>query len=354
MPLNIPQNSHIIPSFVDNMQAAEGNEQELRRQSLMNTYQGLQNDRYGQMTPLEVMIREKEAAQAQALNNPNSLDLYRQGQEGEWRSKAATGQFDEGVLKDKMASEVAKYRASVPEFQYKQEMAELENLDRALTFGLPKLAQIPPGMMRNQAAIQMARQFGIDPRMIGQLAASGGLDNLDGMQQLQTQIKNILVNTTKQKQEMQKEVLKSDTEIKKANITAAASRYGADQRKKDYEADELATLRKEAAKGNPEAFLMLADRTDDPKEKARNIELAKQAALRREAERKAATATQIDVSRATEGQVPVVGSDNPYRETQKTDGKNLQAEANKAFGSYEPNKYDYRIGPNGTIQRKKK
>ena len=97
-----------------------------------------------------------------------------------------------------------------------------------------------------------------------------------------------------------------------ANTQAAATRYSADARKKDISADQVATLRKEAAKGNPEAFLMLADlakESGDMVATQRYTELAKQAALRREAERRAGSVGKADIGAMG---IPAQGSNNPY------------------------------------------
>jgi len=352
MPLNIPQNSDIFPSFYERAQAAQSNEEEIRRQGLANIFQGMQNDRYGQMTPLEVMIKEKEAAQAKAVNNPASLDLFRQGQEGQWKTQSAAGQFDEAVVRDKISAEVAKYKASVPEAQFKQETAEMENIYRALEIGLPQLEQIPPGMMRNQAAMKLAQQFGLDPKLIGSMAVNGGLNDLEALKKLKAQLGYTLSETTKHRQEMQKEELKSVTDLEKSRIAADASMANANLRKKDTEADALADLRKKAAAGNPEAFLMLADLTDDPKEKARYTELAKQAALRREAERRALASGRPDVGAITG--LPTQQTTNPYATENTPQDSNIKDSAIKAWGQYQPDAYEYRIGPSGNIQRRKK
>jgi hypothetical protein len=102
------------------------------------------------------------------------------------------------------------------------------------------------------------------------------------------------------------------TKEKVANIQAGATRYAADARKKDISAEQIATLRKEAAKGNPEAFLMLADlakESGDMMATQRYTELAKQAALRREAERRASGVGRPDVGAMG---IPAQGSSNPY------------------------------------------
>lgn len=49
-----------------------------QQQDLANAFQQLQNERYGQMTPLELQIKGLEAAQAGQLNTPEMLDLYGQ------------------------------------------------------------------------------------------------------------------------------------------------------------------------------------------------------------------------------------------------------------------------------------
>ncbi len=97
-----------------------------------------------------------------------------------------------------------------------------------------------------------------------------------------------------------------------AGIQAGATRYAADARRKDVSAEQIATLRKEAAKGNPEAFLMLADlakESGDMMATQRYTELAKQAALRREAERRASGIGRPDVGAMG---IPAQGSSNPY------------------------------------------
>jgi len=299
-----------MPSFVQRAQMAEGNERSIDTQTLANLFQQMQNDRYSQMTPHEVAIRGGEAAKASAVNNPESMGLYRLGQEGNWRSQAATGEYDEGVVKGRIAEKLAELKAKVPKHIFDQETAELEQFHRGLEMAIPQLEQIPAGMMRNQAAMQLAQQFNIDPKTVAMISVNGGLNDLEGLKVLKAQIGYALENTISQRQKMQPEELKAVTNLEQSRIAAETSKYGADARKKDVEADQLADLRKKAAAGNPEAFLMLADLADDPKEKARYIDLATKAALRREAERRAMAVGQVSGPGVTK--LPAVESTNPY------------------------------------------
>lgn len=370
MPLNIPQNSDIFPSFYERAQAAQSNEEEIRRQGLANIFQGMQNDRYGQMTPLEVMIKEKEAAQAKAVNNPASLDLFRQGQEGQWKTQSAAGQFDEAVVRDKISAEVAKYKASVPEAKFKQETVEMENIYRALEIGLPQLEQIPPGMMRNQAAMKLAQQFGLDPKLIGSMAVNGGLNDLEALKKLKAQLGYTLSETTKHRQEMQKEELKSVTNLEQSRIAADASMYGADKRAAS-DADRLNQDKAHAKQNIENRYVELKRAVHSGKASPEEI-----AEFDSTAEELAVRQAQKDLQQAMMSGVFATGKVD-YNEALKAavsgykqvfgqrPGKNTRAEnipqdsnikdsAIKAWGQYQPDAYEYRIGPSGNIQRRKK
>ena len=219
------------------MQASEGNELELNRSRLANLFQGMQNDRYGQMTPLEVMLKQKDAAFAQdEMNNPQLRDWRMKGMIGKEQSAAAAGEFDQKAMNAKLTAQLAKYKAEVPKAQFEQESAEMEQLARGIEMAIPQLEQIPPGMMRNQAAIKLGAQLGLNPQVVGGLAANGTLDDLESLKKLGAAMRHSLENTTGQRQAMQKEELKSVTGLEQSRIAAEASKYGADSRVKDAKA----------------------------------------------------------------------------------------------------------------------
>jgi hypothetical protein len=236
MPLNIPQNNDIFPTFLENMAMASSNQKELRRQDLANLYQSLQNERYGAMTPHEVDIKALEAARANAMNAPDALNSYKLGQIGQYKTQAATGDFDEAILKDKIQAEIAAKRSAMSKSQFEKETTELESLHRGLQVAIPELERIPPGVMRNQRAMQLAAQIGLDPKAVGMIISNGGINDIENLKSIYKSIGFALESSTKHRQEMGKEKLKSDTSIQVANIQANAHLGAAAMRQKDEEA----------------------------------------------------------------------------------------------------------------------
>jgi len=117
-----------------NAQAQEqGDIKTQQDQATLQTSQ-LANDRYGQMTPLELAIKGRQAKEAQAMSSPEMIEAYRKGELGELQSKEAKGK--EAI--DTMASNIA---TKLSENKTKTELNELQRLGTIITQGLPEIAQ---------------------------------------------------------------------------------------------------------------------------------------------------------------------------------------------------------------------
>ena len=103
------------------------------------------------------------------------------------------------------------------------------------------------------------------------------------------------------------------TKERVANIGASATRYAADARKKDADAEMISKLMVDAGRGNAEAAEMLARyyaQADNPEAAKYYKDLAIKAALRRENERRQGSVGKPDMNALG---IPTQGSNNPYR-----------------------------------------
>lgn len=356
MPFPMMNDQHLsdLPFQYGEFEAGAQRQNVLDQQNLVNIYQQLMNERQSAMNPLDIAVRQRDAAFAQDEMNPAYRDLRIKGMSGESKSKAATGDYDEAVLKDKINAGIAEMKSKMTKSQYEQQINQMESLHTFLESVLPDLEDSTPGMERNLRLMQAASEHGVNPQLAANLLKGRAGGDLDAMKKLKANLNYALTQSTKHKQEMEKDLQKETFATERTRMTTEAQLQAARERQKEDTDKTLLELRKKAAAGYPEAFLMLADMADDPQEKARLTQLAQQAALRREAERRAAGIGGVDISGATSGKVPTRESTNPYATGGTAQTQDVKGLATKAWGAYEPNKYEYRIGPNGNLQRKKK
>lgn len=71
--------------------------QNVQKNSLANQFQGLQNDRYGQVTPYEVAKAKLEGLRAGKMSTPEALDSYAAGTMGQFNTQARADRRDQAV-----------------------------------------------------------------------------------------------------------------------------------------------------------------------------------------------------------------------------------------------------------------
>lgn len=111
----------------------------MQGKDLANTYQGLQNDRYGQMTPFELQQKQGEAATA-----------------------AAKGEIDQGTKTQVMAQKIAEAVKGKSEAELAQLLSESEKQVQKLTGAKAKYLQAEKMGQGPQAALALAQEFGFD------------------------------------------------------------------------------------------------------------------------------------------------------------------------------------------------
>jgi len=111
----------------------------MQGKDLANTYQGLQNDRYGQMTPFELQQKQGEAASA-----------------------GAKGEIDQGIKQQVMAEKIAKAIQGKSEAELAQLLSESEKQVQKLTGAKARYLQAEKMGQGQQAALAMAQEFGFD------------------------------------------------------------------------------------------------------------------------------------------------------------------------------------------------
>lgn len=199
----------------------------------------------------------------------------------------AMGGFKKNEVEGRIAqnTEKAETNSKNAKFSLEQRQATGKELLNRLSF----VAQLPNEASKKEALAQFASEM---PELMKspQMAQIMKLPSSQIMKFAQSVAQN-LMNTDPALLEKLTVGREHNATLEKVGAGHdAASRYAADARKKDINADQLATLRKEAAKGNPEAFLMLSDlakESGDMMAATRYLDLAQQAKIRREAERRA-------------------------------------------------------------------
>lgn len=332
MPFPMMNDQHLsdLPFQYGEFEAGAQRQNVLDSQNLMNVYQQLMNERQSAMNPLDIAVRGRDAAFAQDEMDPNYRNWRMQGMTGEAKTKAATGDYDQGILKDKIASGIAEMKSKMSKSQYEQQITQMESLHTFLESVIPDLEDSAPGMDRNLRLMQAASESGVSPQIVSGLLKGRAGGDIEAMKKLKANLNYALTQSTKHKQDMEKELMKETFATERTQMTNDTTLRANKERQKDMEAEKRAEIEKAAARGNPEAFLMLADMTSDPAEKARYAQLATQAAARREAERRAMGVGGVNIGETTKGKVPTTESTNPYL-GQQTQQSQTQYEVGKEY-----------------------
>lgn len=168
------------------MDAQKMRQSEMEGKGLQNTFQGLQNERYGQATPLEM---EKLG--------------------GEAKSADAKGTYDKTLLKSKVEASVAEQAATLSKAEMEQALNQNDTTLAKLQGARAKYLQAEKMGQGTQMAQQIANEFGYasgDPEMQAKLAPI--LQNPEKFKQVLDQFIEInkisSMSTAKHLQEMDK------------------------------------------------------------------------------------------------------------------------------------------------------
>ena len=88
----------------------------------------LQNERYGQMTPLELQKTGLEAARAEAMGTPEMLDAYTGGYKGQMQSQIAAGELANALLPFKKQAGQMEQTNLIQNFKLRRQLADMDNV----------------------------------------------------------------------------------------------------------------------------------------------------------------------------------------------------------------------------------
>lgn len=200
-------------------------------------------DKAQQMSPLEVMIKRKEAEQAAALSDPEAIARYRAGQLGGFDSQAVKGRSDVASEGAETGKRIKEAMAATKKAEQQEILTGIENFLGAIQASGP--AGIPAAMegitdpnLRKAAVVVLQQQ------------GPQGLVNL--AKQVRDQIVQFQTDTAGQRQAKELEDVKGEWDIKKQKehnkaIMAAASVKSAAEKS----AEVLMDLRKIALGQQP-------------------------------------------------------------------------------------------------------
>jgi hypothetical protein len=307
----------------------------LEQQAIMNQQKNAELQRYQAQTPYQLMQDSLKGNQAQAQNTPGYLQQYAEGEAGKAMSFNAKGRGD-----------MATWESGAAKTNMENVAASLEAAGRQLEMAAansPLMAQPQWQELRSKLPKQLQGQFPEQyspdvPKMISQLS------------------KTIMDNPA-HRRDMQGRQLTADTATAVGKGHDDASRYGADQRLSAAYArlpsqtrakleNVLAEIAEKVAKGQA---------TPQDRETAMWIQSMMYNI------RGASTANTMDPKmieimllglQAQNRGVPAPVAPPGPQPVPPPSGLTVNEESvKKAWGSYEPQKYEYRIGPNGKLQR---
>lgn len=194
------------------------NEEKLRRDIAMN--------------PLDLMVREKEAAFAQdEMNNNAYRDMRMQGLIGESQSKMVKGNIDYSTMDSSIKRQIAENIQKASDADIESTINALDMFTSTATQGGPAglamaLQNLPEQYRAFAAQVQ---QSGQDP-----VKLAGELSNL---------IKSARADSAAQRGRIQVENVKGEWDVKKQRIASDATRYAADRQGSAMEKAEAANRR---------------------------------------------------------------------------------------------------------------
>lgn len=199
------------------------------------TAENLQNQSVMQGA-LQNVMTQRDASFAMDEMNPEYRKSRIAGKIGENQTKKATGEYDTAILGDKIKTATEKLKAEGQTAQYSQIMTTMEKTRNALETLLPELEGQSPNLGMGIDIAQRAVEAGLPPQMAQQIANARTPEDIESLKKLKATLTYVLTQTPKHRQDMEKEELKSVTDLEQSRMAAEASRYGADSRAKSEEA----------------------------------------------------------------------------------------------------------------------
>lgn len=286
--------------------------------------------------------------------------------------------FSRETLGSKIEAELKKYSGQMSDAQLK----ELTNAGQAYAQA-GKLLENLPGPASHAAAKQILGQFyrpefdQVPPHMLGKVVSFFG-DEMINAQDKYVQQLGLLAGKTGSAERIAES--KNATTLEAARIAAAAkirafdkdiieareaakAKFGNYPQRAGYYISKAIEAAKEAANiEDPDvrkAMLERADLFEQIAQQAHIIDLAKPRQAAEEANRAKPALGAFDIPTVTPpGKTPgegiVTPGNNPNVKPSTQTPTGSPELYKKAFGAYEPDVYEYRIGPNGNPQRRKK
>ena len=307
-------------------------------------------ERYRGLTPNLVAVSNLEGATARNTNPT----LMARGKEGEAMQAHAAGEKLRQMLESDVAAGKAKNAADAAKHRHAQFTQELQVMHEFLPFMDTPMAQGAWTQTRSRLApeFQQSMPEKYDPQMA-------------------PIIKKILVETPAHLQQLAQIAaqtagnesvakIQGQTSRDVADIGAKASRYAADKQaeggnenKRKRQVFEAIGAGRETSGMLEEGTRYLAQEIGNTPEVKGLAQMLMMDVLEGKGDKAPRIAEQIRKLKETMWNQTAPGrlkGMNPF----KGANSDLAAKVQQAFGAYEPEKYEYRIGPSGDIQRKKK
>lgn len=334
MPLDFSGPLEAIFSVQDRQRQQYSKDLTDQYQSLQNTYQGLQNDRYGQMTPLETTVKQLEAERAKAAMTPEMIDAYKGGYMGQMNSQIAAGKKALGTVDNdiKLAN-----KKSIKDM----EDLDFENLINSFDSELLSLHNSPDA---RATASEILSRHKITPQ------SGFGREMLQDPYSAITNMKQRLIEERMKSNQAFQEKKSIADSANQTHIDVARINEEARLAKAKADAEKEKTVKTLQEQYNRSVNEYRRNPTEETKRHVQEDWDALQTQL------VSRTFGNPDVGQygvqtnQPQAVAPALGTGQP----QQTNQPDLKSAAEAAWGSYDPTSYDYRVGPNGKLQRKAK
>lgn len=321
-----------LMSLADIVSPAYAAGQGMQQEDLANQKQQLENERYAGQNPAEIAAPGlKNLFQQQQTATQTGLAQQAQAKGTEEQALLP------GTIKAGQAGLETKYGAE--KIQQFQQMGMIANQAAGMMDNVPEAA-------RPAAMAQLAQKYGIDPQALGPLA-NGNPDNLRNFSQ-----KLIQGSQEYQTKYMEQQAATERTGMavsgrqQAAEISADARRAVADIQRQTREAiAPLGALQQQLY-----AKVASGTATDSDRATLNSINQVQQLTRQGSPFQAGITGTNVQAN------VPAVPNTTPQQAPTNVPNNSpaMQQAAQAIWPNDDPGKYDYRIGPDGNIQRKAK
>lgn len=329
-----------------------------------------ETERQKQLLPLDIQQR-------QLANKATEAQIP--GMQADSEKRQIDTRFARDTIVPKIQAEMSSLKGKISE----AELKEITNAGQAYLQAGPLLDKMP-GVVSHAAARQILGNFyrpefdQVPPEALGQVISYFGEGMVAGQAKYVQQLG--LLDRKLGSAERVAET-KSAAQIEAARISAAArtrqfnqdvmeaqaalkAKFGNYPQQAAYYKDKARQVAQEAAFTGDEQdkrrLLQMANIYGDMAEEAMHQERLKAIAAQQEANRSKPDVSAFDIPTVTPPAMPPGGprpsgsGNNPTVAPSGQTPMGSPETFKKAFGAYEPDKYEYRIGPNGQPQRRKK